>query len=162
MIFDYQDNIPKNEIKIDLRLEDDKVISGKEYIEIFFTKNIYGYTCNKLIKRNLYIENNIWYDEEIFLLEDLELLMMLSYYAKKVGKLNKEYYHYIIGENNGSNKIRIKHLYDRINCFDKLVEFYKNKEEKEIVKIIEKANILTIIPNILGNNWRVLKNMKSY
>ena len=52
MIFDYQDNIPKNEIKV----RDYKVISGKEYIEIFF-QNIYGYTCNKLIKRNLYIEN---------------------------------------------------------------------------------------------------------
>lgn len=157
MIFDYQSNVKKNEIKIDLRLEDNKIISGREYIEIFFTKNIYGYTCNKLIKRELYTRNNLWYDEEIFLLEDLELLMMLSYYAKRVGKLNKAYYHYIIGENNGSNKVNIKHLYDRIFCFDKLVAFYKEKEENEIADIIEKISIITMIPNILGNNWEIFK-----
>ena len=157
MIFDYQSNIKKDEIKIDLRVEDDKIISGREYIEIFFTKNIYGYTCNKLIKRKLYIQNNIWYDEEIFLLEDLELLMMLSYYARRVGKLNKAYYHYIIGENNGSNKLNIKNLYDRISCFDKLVKFYKEKEENRIANTIEKISIITMIPNILGNNWEIFE-----
>ena len=56
MIFDYQTDTKENEIKIDLKLEEDKVISGKEYVKIFFTNNFYGYTWNKLIKRKLYIE----------------------------------------------------------------------------------------------------------
>lgn len=157
MIFDYQSNVKKNEIKKDLKIEEEKVISGKEYIKIFFKNNTYGYTWNKLIKRELYTKNNLWYDEEIFLLEDLELLMMLSYYAKRIGKLNKAYYHYIIGENNGSNKINIKHLYNRISCFKKLAKFYKKKEEYEIVNIIKKTSIITMIPNILENNWEIFE-----
>ena len=162
MIFDYQTDTKENEIKIDLKLEEDKVISGKEYVKIFFTNNFYGYTWNKLIKRKLYIENNLCYDEEIFLLEDVELLMMLAYYAKKIGKLNRGYYHYIIGENNGSNKIKIKLLYDRITCFNKLIKFYKEKKEEKIIKIIEKANILTMIPNILENNYEIFKEYNNF
>ncbi len=157
IIFDYQSNTKKNETKKDLEISDSKIISGKEYIEIFFLNNTYGYTCNKLIKRELYTRNNLWYDEEIFLLEDLELLMMLSYYTKRVGKLNKVYYHYIIGENNGSNKVNIKHLYNRISCFNKLVKFYNKKEEYKIVNIIKKTSIITMIPNILGNNWEIFE-----
>lgn len=153
LIFDFQNNISKNYIKKDLSIKNDEILTGKEYIEIFFKKNTYGYSCNKLIKRELYIKNNLWYDEEIFLLEDVEILMMLSYFAKKIGKLNKAYYHYIQGDNNGSYKIKVARLYDILICMNKLIKFFSFYSENKIVDLVKQEKYIHLLSRSLENNY---------
>lgn len=157
IIFDFKDSNKKNYIINDLKIEDSKVISGKEYVKKFFIENSYGYTWNKLIKRELYTKNNLWYDEEIFLLEDLEILMQLSYYAERIGKLNKAYYHYIQGENNGSQKFRVERLKDIIIGMNKLINFYTKRDEKEIVKLMKQNKYLHLMSRILEGDYSVEK-----
>lgn len=123
-------------IEKDLLITDDKILSGKEYIKNFFENNFLGYTWNKMIKTELYKKYNLEYNEKIFLFEDIELILRLSYFCKKIGKLNKAFYCYRQGENNGVRKIKLKNLTDMIICFDSLIKFYKDKEEwilKELV-----------------------------
>ena len=43
------------------------------------------------------------------------------------------------------------------NCFDKLVEFYKNKEEKEIVKIIRKSKYFNNNTKYFRKQWESFK-----
>lgn len=153
IIFDFINKSEKNNIVNDLDISDKKIILGKEYVKMFFNGNSRGYTCNKLIRRELYIKNNLWYDEEIFLLEDVEILMMLSYYAKKIGKINKAYYHYIQGENNGSYKIKVARLYDISICMNKLAKFYSQHNENGIVSLIKQDKYLHLLSRILENDY---------
>lgn len=162
IIFDFINKPEKNYIVNDLDINDEKIITGKDYIEIFFNGNGRGYTCNKLIKRELYIKNNLWYDEEIFLLEDVEILMMLSYYAKKIGKLNKAYYHYIQGENNGSQKKKVAGLYDISICMNKLTEFYSQHNENEIVNLIKQDKYIHLLSRIVENDYLEKEKYKEF
>lgn len=162
IIFDFGNNLKKNYIVNDLNINEDKIITGKEYVSIFFNENGYGYSCNKLIRRKLYIKNNLWYDEKIFLLEDVEILMMLAYYAKKVGKINKAYYHYIQGDNNGSHKVRVSRLYDILGCMNKLIEFYSKNNENEILNLIKQDKYLHLLSRIIENDYIEKEEYKKF
>ncbi len=162
IIFDFINKSEKNNIVNDLDISAKKIILGKEYVKMFFNGNSRGYTCNKLIRRELYIKNNLWYDEEIFLLEDVEILMMLSYYAKKIGKLNRAYYHYIQGENNGSQKIKVDRLYDVLTCMNNLIRFYSKNNEDEIINLIKQDKYLHLLSRIIENDYLEKEKYKEF
>lgn len=150
IIFDYPS---KKSILNDLELDENTIIFGKEYMKIFFSDNKNGFTWNKLIKRELYFENKLQYNEKIFLLEDLELIGRIGYFSKRVGKLNKAYYHYMQRESNGSQKVKLKNLMDRIEAYRSLIEFYKKYNEEEIVKEIKKERDIALISEIVGKDF---------
>lgn len=147
------DSSKEKKIRKDLEIESSEFLNGAKYLEKVYTINFLGYTWNKLIKRNLYIENNIWYNEEIFLLEDIEALGRVAYYAKKIGKINKAFYHYRISENNGSKNIIFKHLPDTLKCFKSLEEFYRKHKEEKLRNLIIRRKNLRLIGMILGSNF---------
>ena len=141
-------------IEKDLLINDNEVLSGREYLKNFFKNNFLGYTWNKLIRTELYKKNNLKYNEKIFLFEDVDLILRLSYYCEKVGKLNEAFYCYRQGENNGVRKIKLKNLTDMIGCFDNLIEFYETKEEwilKELVQIKKLFYTSEILSNKYDN-----------
>ena len=150
IIFDYPS---KKSILNDLELDENTIIFGKEYMKIFFSNNKNGFTWNKLLKRELYFENKLQYNEKIFLLEDLELIGRIGYFSKRVGKLNKAYYHYMQRESNGSQKVKLKNLTDRIEAYRSLIEFYKKYNEEEIVKEIKKERDIALISEIIGKDF---------
>lgn len=142
------------ENRVDLDINKEIIINNKEYLKKFYTSNFIGYTVNKLIKRELYIKNKIFYNENIFLLEDVELIGKLSYFSKKIGKVNKAFYHYRIGDNNGSsNNIEFKHLTDTYECFKNLEEFYSKNNEMELKNMVSRKKNLRLIGMILGNKF---------
>lgn len=152
IVKDYKVTNKKIIIK-DLNISNNKIINGLEYIKLFFTVNGYGYTCNKLIKRELYEENNIRYNEDIFLLEDTEVLCKLAYFSKKIGKLNKAYYHYIQWENNGSTQARVKSLNDIFICMENLIIFYTEKKQFEIVNLIREDKNIHLLARSIENDY---------
>lgn len=143
----------EKEIIIDLAIEDNKILTGLEYINQFYKKNRCGYTWNKLIRLDLYKKNKIFYDEEISLMEDFQLINILGYYAKKVGKINKGYYHYLMGDNNSSRKYSIKNLKDVKKAYEGIIEFYEKKQEFLLVKIVKSDMELHLIERILRGNY---------
>ena len=155
-------------IRQDLNLLDGKIISGKEYIDIFFENNFLGYTWNKLIKTELYKSYGLKYNETIFFFEDVELILRLSYFCKKIGKLNKAYYFYRQGENNGIRKVKLKNLIDLIECFDSLIKFYKTKEVKimneliQIKKLFYTSEVLSDKYNSFGEYKKILNKYFDY
>lgn len=127
IILDFKDNQYKNYKIKDLDISETKIINGKEYIEPFFLNNFYGFTWNKLIRKKLYVENNLLYNEDIFCFEDVEMIIRLAYFAKKKYKLEKTYYNYLQGDDKRSRKLTLKNLEDKKTCFDKLLEYYNKK-----------------------------------
>ena len=127
---DYYDERNKNYIIKDLNISDEISLTGKEYINIFLTNNFKGYSWNKLIKRELYIKNNIKYDENIYIFEDNEVILKLAYYSQKINKLNKAFYHYIKHKSIASSQSSEKFLRDINISFKEINLFFKeNKEE---------------------------------
>lgn len=79
ILFDFKDKII---LKKDLEISDEKIITGKEYMKVFFKNGGLGYSWNKLIKREIYSKNNIYFNEAIFAIEDVEFITRLSYFLR--------------------------------------------------------------------------------
>ena len=142
----YLDNNVKSTYFRDLKINNDKIINSKEYLEIFFKENLVGYTCNKLIKKELYKE--IFYPEDISLYEDIIVISSLIKKANKIGKVNRAYYHYIENENSISRKLDINKIKDTYKCFKKLKDIFIN--DKNLFLYIKEQEIFALI-NILVN-----------
>ena len=65
--------------------------------------NMHGSVCNKLIKRKLYIQNNIFCTENMNFLEDLSLTFRLFYFANKISYINIPLYYYYQENNNSAS-----------------------------------------------------------
>ena len=156
-------NKNKTEYRKDLNIDENDVISNITYLKKFYTQNFLGYTVNKLIKRELYFKNKIIYNKDIFLLEDVEMIGKIGYFSKKIGKMNRAFYHYIIGENNGSfNKISFKHLLDTNSCFRNLEKFYIKNNELYIKNLVSRKKNLRLIGMLLGNKFDSFKEYDSF
>lgn len=73
-----------------------------------FLGNAHGGTCFRLIKRSIYIENNIHYFEGINMLEDISVLHKVLLNAKTIKHINNPYYHYFQG-NTTSYSTKLSH-----------------------------------------------------
>lgn len=134
-----------------------------DYLKSFYTGNFLGYTWNKLIKRELYTKNKIFYNENIFLLEDVELIGKLSYFSKKIGKIDKAFYHYMVGNNNGTfNNVPFKHLTDTYECFRNLEEFYLKNNDIELKNLVARKKNLRLIGMLLGNKFLHFKEYDDF
>lgn len=158
IIFDHLDKPQKNYILNDLKISDIKVITGNEYINIFLKENFHGYTWNKLIKTELYKRNSITYNEKIFMMEDVDVVLRLSKHTTKIGKINSAFYHYVQHQSNGCLNISIKRLKDIEECFNSLLEYFKNDNEK-IYKLKNRKS-LTLI-GYLRNSF-ILNKLAEY
>lgn len=60
------------------------------------TGEVHSSVCNKLIKRSLYFDNNIFPIEGLNMREDLSVMFRLLYFARKIAYIPKPFYNYIL------------------------------------------------------------------
>lgn len=111
--------------------DQEKNIENTRAIENIFLFKAYPSVWNKLIRTELYKKNKIFHPTEISIGEDLCTSPKLMFFAKKIIKHNKAYYHYI---QNPKSMIR-----EKIQNLKKIKEIYfvvKNLEEFFIFKNI--------------------------
>ena len=60
--------------------------------------DIHASLCNKLIRRNLFIEYNILPIDGLNMREDLSVMYRLLYFAKKLAYINQPFYNYVLHE----------------------------------------------------------------
>lgn len=160
IILSYEDKTTK--ILKDLSIKDDEILSGEEYLNIFFSNNLYGFTWNKLIKANLYRETNIRYNKNRKFIEDVELLGQMILYCKRIGKLNKSYYNYRQGDNNSSHKKNIKNLNDLYDGLDILIRLYEEKEMFDLSKLVKRVRNMLVVPIIFDKEYKKLENYNEF
>lgn len=152
----YLENKEYKKEMIDLKIEDDEIIDNRRYLSLFFNKNFLGYIWNKLIKLDLYKKNFIKFQNDISLYEDVEVILKLIFFSKKIGKINKRYYHYIQRENNCVNTPNLKKIYDIKIVFDSLKKFFSEKKQERIVIELEKIKLKKLITHL----WKIEKFSK--
>lgn len=149
----YKDYGDRKDYKEDMKLKENIFISGREYIENIFDGNGYPNVWDKLVKKNIYKENHIWFKEKLFLGEDILVTIRLGYLSKKVGKLNKAYVHYMQHGNQGSSREKLSSkIIDLFIVFEELNKFFKDKiynenkfKEYELNEVYVK--FLSCLPN---------------
>ena len=123
---------------------DDKIVEVSSNIEKDTTcvKDIYTtmYPCvwNKIFKRTLF-DNDVYFKKGVWF-EDVDFLYKLLPYVKNIGVVKEPFNQYV--QRPGSITYTFdKRLYDYINNFNGLVEFYKDRNFYEEYKT-QRTNIL--------------------
>lgn len=126
----YKDDGKTFSYRQDLSVENNKFFSGKRYLEHIFNGNGYPNVWDKMVRRELYEENNIKFFPGIFLGDDILVTIELAFFAKKVGKYNKAYIHYMQHGGQGSTKEKLGvKILDLFKVFDKLDSFFEKRGE---------------------------------
>lgn len=95
-----------------------RCIFGKDLI------NIWG----RLIRKKLYVENNIYVKEGLNMAEDYQVISRLAYYARKVDYIENSFYHYMnTNENSYSLVFNEKKILDQIASRDIVYNFFQDK-----------------------------------
>ncbi|MDD2494154.1 MAG: glycosyltransferase [Tissierellia bacterium] len=97
--------------------------------------------CNKIIKKNLFINNDIDFPEGIILGEDYLTQIKLSTFYHLIFKIDIPLYHYVKTNSYSSmSYLKFKHIDDTVTTFDIMYDYL---QEKQILndEIIEAINI---------------------
>ncbi|WP_321312884.1 glycosyltransferase family 2 protein [Halarcobacter sp.] len=102
-------------------------ISPKEYsvnnpISDFMTSNISLMVCNKIYKKNLFIENKIFFPEKRFY-EDQFVTLQLFFYSKKNLSIENILYNWFVRENSITQSISNKHIEDMFFSLSSIKNF---------------------------------------
>lgn len=104
-----------------------------------FPVNLWG----GLYKRDLYIKNNVYSIENIFMGEDYVTKPRLLYFAKKIVYLNEPLYNYMHYDN---RNLRKSDIIDLFNCIFILNDFFQSKNDYYLYKkALEEAETITKI-----------------
>lgn len=149
----------KKKVWKDSLMEENKIYSGKDYLEKYFFLGKACYSsCNKLWKRELYIKNNIYHPTEISLGEDSNTVARLMINAEKIIKLNSSVYNYRINLN-GMMKSKGKKLLDYKKSIEILEKYFY---EKNILDFFDKYKtshtFFSFYENIILVSYKEIRN----
>lgn len=116
----------------------------------------WGVIWKLLVKKSLYIDNNIHFPTNIRVAEDYFATPQLLYYARKVVCIDEYFYHYIrYNTNSLINSITIEKTLDQIKVTKYIEEFLKSKDifklyKKELHqrKLRAKSGLLYLNPKL--------------
>lgn len=110
--------------------------SGIELALAIMEGRLQGFLWNKLIRRNIFFDNNVFPIEGINMWEDVCLICRLAYFAKRISYLPQAFYHY--NQMNMSSYSTCKIAYNSVDNLFKAVtlieEFYKVNEHAIITQ----------------------------
>lgn len=124
----YFDLAEKNRVYYAVDQESENIVMSKQEIfkNILEQKKTLPAIWNKLIKKELYIKNNIKFPVGISVGEDLLVTTILLYFSEKIVKLNKAYLHYVQRENSITKQYKFSILTDIYFVLKEIEKFFYN------------------------------------
>lgn len=130
-----------------------------------------GFLWNKLIKKSLFTDNNIYYKEGVNFGEDFLIALQLFYYADKVSYVNQAFLHYMQDNlTSYSRSMSRKSLEDIIACEKELFVFLIGKDmlqtvesEVELIRLRNFVQLIFRSSGQLQKKWiKPYKDLKPY
>lgn len=112
--------------------ESDTLLAKEKVIDNIFNGNSAPAVWNKLIKRELYINNKIFPIEGISIGEDLVVIPRLINSSKKIVKLNEGYVHYIQHANSMTKQKSINNIFSVYSSIKILEKIFSEKETNNL------------------------------
>lgn len=161
---DYYENYKHKQIRKTQLFNDDRIL----LIEEMLGENMIGAMWNKLIKKDLFISNNVKFSEGNNMCEDLRVCIELLYYSKRRKYLPMSFYHYYKPEYGSlsMNIVRSKHLHQGwVNNILGIQDFLEsrsckfNKRKLNHMKLACKNNLLLSSTSLKDlRNWASIFN----
>ncbi len=116
-----------------------------ECITYLIDNNIFGYQCSKVLSSKIIKENNIKFDENISLNEDLLFTFEFLKHAKNIKVLGFSPYHYVRRKESLSSKKQRNILEVNEYILEQIISYYKlfNVNDKE--RLILERSILSLL-----------------
>ena len=134
-------------------------------MKALLTERMHGALWNKLVRRSIYKENNLCFQEGLNICEDLRMVIQLFHFAKKVQYYPGAFYHYIqYNTNSVCSGGALHHKLDNMldNC-DGILTFIKEQHldeklfiETNILKLAAKQLLLLSLNKQDLKHWRVV------
>lgn len=117
------------------KIEKDMFFIKNDNLNYLFDKNYYrGFVANKIYKSIIIQKNNILFDEEIAILEDLLFNYQYMLNCNKTVYLKEKLYHYSINVDSALHKKIDKKYFSVTNACEKLLELANdNGQDKNII-----------------------------
>lgn len=144
VIVDYFVNTNKKQICISQKPEK---LDGLNCANQILNNTLHGSWWNKLFKRNLVVNSNIIEPQlGMNMMEDLMVTTQLLLHAKKVGYVEKAYYHYFLNTSSVSQTVSEKKLQSIQYAYDFIEKFYhlNNLNDSESLKALKFFRISTL------------------
>ncbi len=111
VICDYFSNKDNIQTTVTVNSSNEKEILIAEMI----MGKVHGSLCNKLVKTDLYIKNNIGFIPGLNCREDLLVMIQLTFFSTKIKYLPQAFYHYCVNSDGfvGSNRLHITDAYQK-------------------------------------------------
>lgn len=155
--------VEKSEKVVPVQSERRLINSVKYFEEIFKNKDVKGYPCNKLYKKQILLDEGVYFDTRLSILEDLEFNVRYSQYVDLVSVSPEKSYHYIIQENSAMASPWTDKKLEIMNSFSQMEQLpFLTKGQKEMVQI-EKVRMLIWLAGQLyrtGNDDDIKRNEK--
>lgn len=115
--------------------------------DYFSEENIFNSPCNKIYNNKFLKKNNLFFNEECCMGEDMSFNFKVFSYIKRIKLLEVGLYNYYhSGEGVTNNLIKRKEIF---NTFDELIKYLIEKNKFEVKKeIIEKFYLRSCVSNI--------------
>lgn len=158
VVFNYT-KVSSDEMKEYKFNEKNEIISGKKALKETLIDKMTPSMCNKFISRKI-LSEDMRFQENIAIGEDLLLSTKICSIADRVGKINKSYYYYYMREDSVTHKVTEK-VFSIKDSIDKIEEYLKkenlfndNIEEIEFLKFIHLYFYRVIVGNMNDNMHR--------
>lgn len=99
------------------------------------------YTPLKIFKRSLIVDNNIYFDEDLKIFEDLVFCYKLFLLSNKIYFVDEPLYNYNCTNENSLTKRFSKKMFDIFPALERLIIFYKEKHGNEFDSILEYISV---------------------
>ena len=95
---------------------------AEHFRDIVLDEASHSYLCNKLIRRTLYNRNECQPPDGLNYLEDRHAMIRLFYFAEKIIKVNRGFYHYVHYNVNAITKTKGEMHFENVLLFWKLLD----------------------------------------
>lgn len=123
-----------------------------ECIRLMLSGNLHCGTWNKLVRRDIYIQNNIHFPDGINLWEDVLTMIPVFFYASKIVYLHQSFYHYVRDNNasytNNMKESSLQNLMEAVNR----IEYFLKEQNLSQLKTAFCYQKLTVKLNLLLNS----------
>lgn len=138
------------------------ITKDKFVYEFWLTRHLWGSNCNKLYSKDIILNNNIYFDSDIKIMEDMFFNMVYCQHIDTIYVSNEILYHY---RNNNDSTMHRK--FSRTNMtvittFDKLLNLPLSSDDKKIIELHQVNSLMWLLRCIYkdGNKNDIAKYEK--
>lgn len=124
-------------------LVDELSDNNDHFSDIIKNEHSHSFLCNKLISKTLYEREDCRVPEGLNYYEDRHVMSRLFYFANKIVKVNRAFYHYVHYNTQAITKTKNRMHFENVVLFWNLLDEFliKHNEFDKLQPIIDKAKI---------------------